>query len=198
MKTDFLDSIDGLTEKVESYVKSVISQKRFEHSVRTAQTCAFLCSNYGMNPKIGYLAGIAHDMCKEIPPEAMLDLAKKDGMAFSEVEMKKLSLLHGRAAAVQLKEMFGIDDHDILEAIAWHTFGRKGLCNLGKLLFVADKVEPGRPQSTEEYRKMHFSKTLDDLTLSILQENQEYLEAHGKTPAAFSVELINEILEAKK
>ncbi len=193
-----IDSIDELIEKVENHTKSVLSQKRYEHSVRTAQTCALLCENYHMNPKIGYLAGIAHDMCKEIPPETMLEMAKKDGMAISEIEQNKLSLLHGRAAAVQLKEMFGVEDKDILDAIAWHTFGKKGLGNLGKLLFVSDKVEPGRPQSTEDYRKEHFSKSLDDLTLSILQENQEYLEAHGKTPAAFSVELINEILEAKK
>ena len=67
---------------------------------------------------------------------------------------------------------------------------------MGKILFAADKIEPGRPQSTDEYRKNLFSKSLDELTLCVLKENIDYLEKRGKKVAKPSYELKAE-LEAK-
>jgi len=189
--------IDELTLKVEEYTKSVISEKRFQHSKRTAETLKQLCEIYGLDTRKGYLAGIAHDMCKEISPEEMMNLALQDGREISDVEKNHVSLLHGRAASVRLEQMFDIHDSDILDAVSWHTFGYPGLCDLGKLLFVADKVEPARPQSTEEYRARLFSKSLNDLTLSVLIENIEYLEKHGKIAADVTFRLRDELLEKK-
>ncbi len=187
-----------LTEKVDSYAKSVISQKRYEHSVRTAEMCALLCTRYGLNPESGYLSGIAHDMCKEAGDEKILELASKDGFEITELERNHVSLLHGRAAAVFLEDFFDFHDPDVLAAVAWHTFGNTGLCDLGKLLFVADKIEPGRPQSTDEYRDNLMKKELNDLTLSVLCENIDYLNAHGKAVADISLKMRDELLAGMK
>ena len=101
--------------------------------------------------------------------EGMLALAKKDGKPVSDYELSKISLLHGRAAAVMMKEKFGITDKDILEAVANHVSGCLGLCDLGKILFLADKTEPGRPQSTDEYRAGLIKLTLDEQFLSVIK-----------------------------
>lgn len=183
---------------IDEYLKTVVKQKRYEHSVRTAQTAAHMCSLYGLNPDIGYLAGIAHDMCKEISDEEMLDLASSDGMVITDLEKEKTSLLHGRAAAVLITKKFGVEDKDVVQAIAFHTFAARDLCDLGKILFVADKIEPGRPQSTEEYRAGLFAKSLDELTLSVLLENIEYLEKRGKVAAPASFELCRQLQERIK
>lgn len=60
------------------------------------------------------------------------------------------------------------------------------MCPLAKIVYVADKIEPGRPQSTQEYRDKLFSKSLDALTLSVLEENMRYLESKGKKVADVS------------
>ena len=91
----------------------------------------------------------------------------------------KLSLLHGRAAAVMMNEKFGIEDKEILEAVANHVSGCLGLCDLGKVLFLADKTEPGRPQSTDEYRAGLLKLTLDEQYLSVIKENYEYITSRG-------------------
>jgi nicotinate-nucleotide adenylyltransferase len=187
--------LEKVISAIEEYVKTAVSEKRFEHSLRTAQTAQKMCSLYGLNPRLGYLAGIAHDMCKEITGEEMLELVHMDGKSVSILEQNKPSLLHGRAAAVLIQTKFGVKDADICEAIACHTFAAKDLCPLGKILFAADKIEPGRPQSTDEYRANLFAKSLDELTLSVLEENIEYLEKRGKKVASPSFELAAQLKE---
>ena len=78
-----------------------------------------------------------------------------------------------------MKEKFNITDPDILEAVANHVSGKVGLCDLGKVLFLADKTEPGRPQSTDEYRANLLKLSLDQMFLSVVKENYEYIKNKG-------------------
>ncbi len=186
--------LEAVIKKIDCELKGAVGQKRYDHSVRTAETAEKMCALYNLNPRIGYLAGIAHDLCKEMPKDEMKALAVKDLNPVTELEDKNPGLFHGRAAAVLIKSKYGIDDKDVLEAIANHTFAAENLCDLGKILFAADKIEPGRPQSTDEYRADLFSKPLDYLTLSVLQENIEYLEVRGKSVAEASYKLRDQLL----
>ncbi|MGI5058142.1 bis(5'-nucleosyl)-tetraphosphatase (symmetrical) YqeK [Treponema pectinovorum] len=185
--------LESVISKIDEYAKSVESEGRYEHSVRTAQTAEKMCSLYGISCRLGYLAGLAHDMCKEFSSSEILELVKEDGKPVSILEQTKPSLLHGRAAAVLLSEKFGVKDRCVLDAISNHTFACANLCDLGKIIFVADKIEPGRPQSTDEYRKKLFALSLDCLTYSVLKENIEYLEKRGKKVASPSYELLTQL-----
>jgi len=52
-------------------------------------------------------------------------------------------LLHGPACAGQLKQA-GVEDRSILSAVAWHTIGHPSLDRVGRMLYLADFLEPGR------------------------------------------------------
>ena len=95
--------------------------------------------------------------------------------------------MHGRAAAVKLQRDFGVDDVDIIQAVAMHTLGGPDICPLAKIVFAADKIEPGRPQSSEEYLDRLFSMSLDELVLCVVEENMDYLRKRGKeiAPSSF-------------
>lgn len=186
-----------LFEQISQYTKSVVKESRFAHSMRTAEMMAKLCANYGLNEEKGWLAGIAHDMCKNSSSEELLALVKKDGKAISDFELSNPDLLHGRAAAVLIQEKFGVTDSEIIDAIANHTFGSADSCDFALLLFVADKIEPGRPQSTDEYRANLMAKSLHGLVLAVLEENIEYLEAHGKSVAEPSLKLAEKLRKEK-
>lgn len=185
-----IENIEELTEKIRKYTKNSVSESRYEHSVRTAETCAKLCKRYGLDEKTGYLAGIGHDMCKKMSPELLVETASKDGRLVSELEQKNPSLLHGRAAAVLIQEKFKVFDHDVVEAIANHTFGKKGSCDLAKIVFIADKIEPARPQVTEEYKKSIKGLTLDQLLYKVVSESAEYISKKGKKVAPETKELL--------
>ena len=166
------------TEEIRQFTEAHVKKTRYEHSVRVAQMIARMCRQYGLDARKGYLAGIGHDMCKDCSAEEMINLASHDGNPISDFERKKPALLHGRAAAVMLREYFKVYDPEIIEAVANHTSGIIGMCDLTKCLFLADKIEPGRPQSTDEYREKLLSMTLDEMLYSVLEENYEYLTNH--------------------
>ena len=178
------------TEEIRAFTEAHVKKSRYEHSVRVAETCARMCRQYGLDWRQGYLAGIGHDMCKDFSNEELFELASHDGNEISEFEYKKPALLHGRAAAVMLSKKFKVYDPEILEAVANHTSGIIGMCDLTKCLFLADKIEPGRPQSTDEYRNNLFSMTLDEMLYSVLEENFEYLAKHNIEIAPGTSEMI--------
>ncbi len=175
-----------LVEQIDKYASSVEKKERYEHSVRVAETARELCDMFGVDPDKGYIAGLAHDMCKDLDDKELLELASHDQQPISEVERKKPSLLHGRAAAMKLYRDFGVSDTDIIQAVSRHTLGGASLCPLAKIIYAADKIEPGRPQSTKEYRENLFSKSLNALTLAVLQENMAYVKGRGKVVADVS------------
>lgn len=167
------------TEEIRAFTQAHVKLKRYQHSIRVAEMCARMCRQYHLDSRKGYLAGIGHDMCKDFSDEELLELAARDGQEIIDFDRKKPALLHGRAAAVMLKEHFKVYDPEILEAVANHTSGIIGMCDLTKCLFLADKIEPGRPQSTEEYRENLLAMPLDEMLYSVLEENYEYLTNRG-------------------
>lgn len=82
-------------------------------------------------------AGFLHDALREAPPEELRPLVPP---VFRHLAGK---LLHGPAAAERLRRD-GLDDEPILTAVAYHTIGHPDLDDLGRALFIADYIEPGR------------------------------------------------------
>lgn len=194
------DKFDDIVcfERIREYAEKHLSKERYEHSVRVAETAEYMCTLYNVDKNLGLIAGIAHDICKEISDEEMTSLAAADNMPVGEIEKKKPSLLHGRAAAVKIQHEFGIHNRDVIEAVANHTFGIKDCSDLTKIIFAADKIEPRRPQSTEDYRKNLFKKTLDNLVISVLEENLEYLKKKGKRIAPASYDWLIQLKKGKE
>ena len=99
-------------------------------------------------------------------------------------EMKKVSV-----AAAQ--------DEAVLEAVANHTFGKKNMGNLAKILFVADKIEPGRPHVTQEYLERIEKKSLNELVCLILEENIDYLNKKGKSVSLITYKFLESVKEGE-
>lgn len=183
------DEVDELTKRIRLFVSGAVSKKRYEHSVSTAKMCKKLCEIFGLDKKLGFLSGIAHDMCKNFSPELILSLAKKDGLPFTSLELSKPELLHGRAAAVKLQNDFGVKNKDVIEAVQNHTFGKKNMRDLAKVLFVADKIEPTRENITKDYLKKLLTLPLDKIVLEIVDDNIKYIEKKGRIVAESTREL---------
>lgn len=183
-------------ERVRIFALAALSKKRYEHSFRVAQTAQKMCVLYGEDPVRGFLAGIGHDICKEMDDDSMKALAQKDGHPITKIEMKKTSLLHGRAAAVKLHEDFGVNDEELLEAVACHTFGSKKFGALGKIVYAADKIEPGRENITSDYLKKLFSMDLNHLVKEVLEDSIDYVEKKGR-PVASESEVFLKSLKKK-
>lgn len=188
---------ESLLERVRLYALASEKKSRFEHSVRVAQTAERMCGVYGVDPAKGYFAALAHDMCKDLEDTAQLSMASRDGEPVTDVERDKPALLHGRAAAVKLREDFGVDDSDILEAVARHTFGGEGMCVLAKIIYAADKIEPGRPNSSPERIASLLGMSLDGMCLAVAEESLEYLRSRGKKVAPATLRFLQSLRDSQ-
>jgi HD superfamily phosphohydrolase YqeK len=58
------------------------------------------------------------------------------------------ALRHGPAVAARLRAD-GVQDEELLRAVAYHTVGHPEFGMLGRFLYLADFLEPGRPQRAD-------------------------------------------------
>jgi nicotinate-nucleotide adenylyltransferase len=177
---------EGAGKSIEDEVRGMVSVSRFIHSRNVALHSADLAARFGLDAGAAYLAGIAHDMCKEFNKDEMIGLAKKDGAPINELETQKPSLLHGRAAAILIKEKFGIADPDIIEAIRYHTMVKSGMGPLAQIVYLTDKIEVARTTVDPRLRRLAFgtdgaSLSLDALFGIVLDATVEWLLARGLT-----------------
>jgi len=131
-------------QRVEKEARDTLNQKRFLHSRNTAILSRDLCCRFGLDPDAGYLAGIAHDLCKQYENKHLIKIVKNTGHKLSKLEKGKPNLLHGKAATVLLRERFSIHNKDILEAVACHTSGSENMGPLAKVVYIADKTESSK------------------------------------------------------
>jgi 2-amino-4-hydroxy-6-hydroxymethyldihydropteridine diphosphokinase len=80
-------------------------------------------------------------------------------------------LLHGPAAAALLRRG-GIADYELLDAITYHTTGHPGLGRLGRALYLADALEPGRAfdPTWAAALRARLPRALDEVLLEVTAE----------------------------
>ena len=170
----------GLAEtiaRIENSVRAVVSPHRFVHSRNTALMAADLCRRFGLDAQKGYLAGIAHDMCKRMSERELNRLARADGGGLSKLEKQKPGMLHARAAATLLRKRFGITDQDILEAIRCHTTGSQDMGALAKAVYIADKIEVSRSGIDPALRTMSETADLESLFMAVFNNTVAHLKS---------------------
>jgi len=162
---------------VENDARACLDPERFVHSRNTALLSWDLCRRFGFDPQKGYLAGIAHDICKSLEESELARLARQDSGGISKLEQKKPGLLHARAAAVYVHEKYGIKDKDILEAIRYHTTGVRDMGPIAKIVYIADKIEISRIDVDPVLREMSRESDLDTLFSEVLSDTVNYLKS---------------------
>jgi predicted HD superfamily hydrolase involved in NAD metabolism len=183
----------SIAEELDQLLKRHLSRERLAHSRRVADLAGELCVTYGLERQKGELAGAAHDWARELPPERVRELALRDGGGESDLEARYPVLLHGRAAAVGLQEELGIEDPDILEAVACHVTGCPGMGLLAKIVFVADFLEPGRGFINKSDREEILALDIDRMMVRVLEEIFGYLRSQKRPIAPQALELAEEL-----
>jgi HD superfamily phosphohydrolase YqeK len=90
-------------------------------------------------------------------------------------------LLHGPAAANRLR-MDGVEDAELLDVLRYHTLGHERFGRLGRALFAADFLEPGRDiqQTWRSRLRGRMPHELDAVTGEILQGRLIHLVEEGR------------------
>ncbi len=171
---------DAILEDAESYARERLSDKRYAHTLRVAETAEHLAKLHGLHPERARLAGLLHDAAREVGKEELLRVAEEDGLPIGDFERERPILLHGPVAAKLAREDLGVEDGEILDAVRAHTTGEPGMGPLALALFVADKIEPGREQSgVEDLRKL-APASLHRVARAALEDSVSYNERRDR------------------
>ena len=135
-----MDYIKISMEKLLDWLNQNLSEKRYLHSIGTAEYAENLARSLGLDEQKAYIAGLLHDCAKCFPDEKLLDIIKKH-IPVEECELMSKKTLHAPVSAYVAKEIFGVEDDEILSSIRWHTLGKLNMTVFEKINFLADKVE---------------------------------------------------------
>lgn len=129
-------------------------------------------------------AGRWHDALRDAPESTLRELSGDD--------TSPVALLHGPAAANRLARD-GEGRQDVLEAIRWHTIGSPGWGRVGRALFMADFLEPGRRFDREQraFLARHLPADFDGVFRQVLRSRLEWSVREGKQLFPGTVELWN-------
>ncbi|MDR1850754.1 MAG: bis(5'-nucleosyl)-tetraphosphatase (symmetrical) YqeK [Mycoplasmataceae bacterium] len=135
-------------------IKKILSKYRYEHTLSVAEYAYKLAIIHGIDPKKAYLAGLLHDVAKELPEKDIIKLTKDDKRFATYPNVKTL---HGIASAVYAKKYFNILDEDVLDAISQHVIPAKRISKLAMIIYIADKLDSQRTKyanisNSEQYR----------------------------------------------
>lgn len=160
---------------IEAKLKTVLTPKRFAHSLGVRDSAIELAKIFGADVKKAEIAGLLHDNAKDLPDllERSYDLeAETDAF-----ERENIGLIHAKLGAETAKCEFGINDREITEAIKWHTIGKEDMSLLEKIVFVADLIEPGRNfpgvDDIRKYAKYDIDKAVLECVKATVRLNEK-------------------------
>ncbi len=157
-----------------SDVKKLLTESRWQHTVRVAEMAASRCGALGIFEEDALIAAGLHDCAKYLGKDA--DELK----GFEFPENVPPPVLHQYSGAYVAQHTFGIKDTAILNAIRYHSSGRENMSPLEKLIYLSDLLEEGRHfEGVEALRKL-FYKDIDLCLLTALEHQLNYLKSTGK------------------
>ena len=162
---------------IEPFIKEHLKSKRLKHTYGVAAEAKKLAERYGEDPDKAELAGLCHDMMRNISPEESAELVKRYGLP--EKLADNPNLAHGKIAAKVLADVYGMQDEDLLNAVRYHTTGRKGMSRLEKILYLADAIEPGRDYPQVGALREAAEEDLDKACILCMERSMEYVRSTG-------------------
>lgn len=159
--------------KILEWLKNNLNEKRYIHTLGTADCAKELAKQFKLNQDKAYLAGLLHDCAKCFPNEKLLDIIHKH-LDVEECEILNYKTLHATVSAYIAETEFKITDKEILSAIRWHTLGKLDMTDFEKIVFIADKIEPNT-------RDEEYSAKIRDLLSEENGLNKALLKCYKET-----------------
>lgn len=187
-----------LIEQIKKDLKDILSEKRYTHSIGVMEMAAKLAEIYGADVETAKLAGILHDIAKEMSSEEKLKYVKENNIIINEVEKINTPILHGKIGADIAKKKYGINEQ-VQRAIEYHTTTNPNMDLISKIVYVSDKIELNRKSEDYDikYERELALKDIDKTIIYIIDSNIKSLLNKGKLIEAEMIETRNKLLIAQ-
>lgn len=163
----------------ELYARFGMKPTRIAHSFSTALCGVTLAKRACVDTGKAITALLLHDVGKYVTKEQ----AEALGVVFDgRIDGMPEPIRHAEIGAELLRQIVGITDGEIIEAVRWHTTGRPAMTPLEKVVYLADYIEPTRSFPAVEYLRRETEKSLDDGLRAALKNSMEHVGEEGIYP----------------
>ena len=154
-----------------------------------------LAEIYNISQDKAYLAGLLHDCAKNCEEKYIktFDIS----LTIYPVSSINDPTLHSFLGAEVAKRVYNIDDDEVLNAISFHTTGKKNMDTLAKIIFIADAIEPGRSYPKVDVFRELSKKNLNDCMLGLLDNSICFLISKESFINPLTLEARNYFIEVK-
>ncbi len=138
-------SIHACTARRLPFLEAVLTPARVAHSIRVMRVMGRFAEVYGLDREAACLAGLLHDVAKDLDPGLQRSLVEKADFPLEHACEEHPVYLHAAAGAVVAGSELGVVDGAVIGAIATHSYAgdretREAL--LARCLRVADLLAP--------------------------------------------------------
>lgn len=181
----------AMIEEVRQIDKLKLTEIRYFHTECVAKQARLLARQHGADEDIACLCGYLHDIMKCLPKQELLHYLNRNGILLSDIEKKIPAAWHSIAGALYCEQELGIENKEIIDAVRYHTTGRKDMTLMEKIVFIADATGEDRDyKGVGKIRKESF-KDLDRAMWSCLSHNISFLAKVGRLIHPESIEAYN-------
>ena len=165
-----------LAGKIKKDLRKVLTPSRYMHTLGVEAMAVELGERYKIDKDRLAVAALLHDYAKCMSGETKRKLCRKYQIEISPIEEKNLDLLHAKLGAYIAQDKYDIQDHELLDAIYYHTTGKPDMSDFAKIIYIADAIEPGRgnPEYLENARKL-VNESLNTTMKYLLEESMKFL-----------------------
>ena len=164
-----------------------LKPSRYSHTLGVRDTAVRLAEIYGADVKKAETAAILHDCAKNLGAEQLVNLCDQNGIEVLDDERNDHNiaeaLLHSKVGALLAKNLYNIEDREILDAIYYHTVGRPEMGLLEKIVYVADFIEPGRTQNCSpglDFLRKLADTDIDKVVYYATKATIDYITGKGR------------------
>ena len=159
------------------------------HIYRVVEIARELGHCHGLDEQRAAVGMLAHDVARALPGKELLRLSSELGVPIGLVEQQVPVMLHGPVGSELLRQGDGVEDASLLRAVYWHTTSHPTLDTLGKVVFLADKLDPQK-QHRYPYIPQLRDMAMEDLDRAIL----EFLTREIRSPRLDRGEFIHPVM----
>lgn len=194
----------GLTRDIKRYLKKNLDQGRYQHTLNVRKTARKLARRHlrfgSREERKAYLkkvslAALLHDIDKQQDTGELWQRLKAEPDVRQGELKSSREIWHAFTAAITAREVFGIADQDVLNAVRYHTTGRDGMSDLEKIIYLADYIEPGRHFNGVEELRRAARQGLDRGIQAALEHSIEHLQNKGARISEYTLEARKDIAE---
>ena len=184
-RRSFLPGRDGSVDKewLRERLAEQLSPKRYQHSLGVAELAQKWAARWQLDQEQAYIAGLLHDVARELSHEKLLELAHDFGLTVDQATLESPVILHAEVGACLVQQEWGLDAPDILQAISRHTIPDSNMPPLARLIYLADICEPNRRWWPGKGQLMTLCvHDLNQAMVCALEQNLDYLKEHQRRP----------------